>query len=131
MLYQSSYQPSWTTNACLVTITQTANYLRLTIRANSNYLSNVPNFFAFQSYAYIGLKNMAFTLTSTNKNVFPVYCALYKSDVVNPTTYYYMRMINSMPNYNTLAGASLTYVSNFYSNTGATNFQTYPGVVRF
>ena len=103
----------------------------MTIRANSAYLATVPNFFAYQSYAYIGIKNIAFTLSSSNKNVFPVYCALYKSDVVNPTTYNYMRVISSMPALNKLPGVSLQYVSNYYTNTGGTDFQTYIGAIRF
>jgi hypothetical protein len=131
MLYQSTYLATWTTNSCLVTIIRTPTYVRLTIKANSAYLANVPNFFPYQSYSYIGIKNTAFTLSSSNKNIFPVYCALYQSDVVNPTTYYYMRVISSMPYYNTLSGVSLNYVSNFYSTSGATNFQSYPGVMRF
>lgn len=114
-----------------MTITQTSSYLRLTIRANSAYLAQVPNFFSYQAYAYIGLKNIAFTLSSSNKNVFPVYCALYKSDVVNPTTYYNVRMISSMPALNTLSGVSLSYVSNYYTTSGGTDYQTYMGAIRF
>ena len=130
-LYQQTFYASWQANTCLVTILQTSTYLKITVRANTAYLATVPNLFPFQSSTYIRLKNMAFTLSSSNKNVYPVYCALYQSDVVNPTTYYYARQISSTPAYNTITGVSLQYVSNHYSTTGATNFQTYPGVLRF
>lgn len=130
-LYQGTFSASWQANTCLVTITQTSTYLKITVRANTAYIVTVPNLFPFQSSTYIRLKNMAFTLSSSNKNVYPVYCALYQSDVVNPTTYYALRMISATPAYNTITGVSLQYVSNFYSTTGATNFQTYPGVLRF
>lgn len=70
-------------------------------------------------------------MASTNRNVYPVYCALYKSDVVNPVTYYYMRNIHAMPDFGTLSGVNFRYVSNFYSNTGASNLQSYVGAIRF
>jgi hypothetical protein len=128
---QNNTLPTYSTNTCSVTITQTATYLRLTIRANSNYLALVPNLFPYQSFTYIAIKNVAFTLTSTNKNIFPVYYALYQSDVVNPITYYYATVVSVIPLYNTISGATFQYLSNMYSTTGATNFQTYPGVLRF
>jgi hypothetical protein len=130
MLYQTTLRPSWVSNACQISVTQASTHLRLTIRANTNYLTTVPNFFPYQSTSYIRLKNLAFTLSSSNLNVYPVYCALYQSDVVNPTTYYFMRTVSAMPALNTLTGVTIQYVSSFYSISGSTNFQTYPGAVR-
>lgn len=71
-----------------------------------------------------------FSLSSSNKNLYPVYIALYKSDVVNPSSYVTMTYIHAMPAYNTLSGISFTYVNNFYSSPVATNYQTYPGFFR-
>lgn len=119
-----------TYHSCLVTILRTPNYLKLTVKANSNYLANVSNIFPFQSSTYFNLHNMAFTYSSSNKYIFPVYIALYKSDVVNPVAYNYARIISAHPYYNTISGLSLQYVSNMYSTTSATNFQNYPGVLR-
>jgi hypothetical protein len=72
---------------------------------------------------------MAFTLSSSNRNVYPVYCRLYQSDIVNPVTYNFMRIISAMPS-GTLAGVSISYVSSFYSTTGSSSLQTYPGALR-
>ena len=115
---------------CIVTIVRTVNYLKLTVKGNPNYLSNVSNIFPFQSTTYINLHNMAFTKSSSNKYIFPVYCALYKSDVVNPVAYNYARVISAHPPYNTISGLSLEYISNMYTTTSGTNYQNYPGVMR-
>lgn len=129
-LYQSAFQANWLSNSCLVDILRTPSYVKLTVRANANYLLTVPNLFPYQSYTYIQMNNIAYTTVSTNKNVYPIYCTLYKSDVVNPTAYHSFRIVQIHPPFNTLSGLSLNFVSNLYSTTGATNFQTYPGVVR-
>jgi len=70
---------------------------------------------------------MYFPLASTNKIVYPIYWALYKADVVNPPTYYYVSMISNNPP-STLPGANLYYVNNYYSPS---NYLTYPGLLRF
>lgn len=129
-IFQNQTVPSYNSNTCLVSIVQTSTYVRLTIQANATYLSTISNLFPYQSFTYIRLKNMAFPLTSSNKNVYPLYLALYQSNVVNPITYYYSIQISCNPPYNNLAGVNFKYVSNMYSTSGNTNFQTYPGVVR-
>lgn len=131
-IYQSALNPTWTTNSCLISITQTSTYVKITFQTNAAYAASYPNFFYYQSYSYVGLKNMAFTVSSSNKNVFPVYMAFYQGNVVNPITYYYARMINSMPHYNNnLAGTSLSYHGNVFSGGGNNNYQTFPNILRY
>ena len=131
LLYQQSYWATDVANSCLVTYFQTSSYFKITIKPNSVYSVTVPNLFPFQSITRITLKNIMFSLSSSNKNLYPVYMALYKSDVVNPTSYNKMTYIHAMPAYNTLSGINFNYVNNFYSTTVATNYQTYPGFFRF
>lgn len=72
-----------------------------------------------------------FSTSASNKNIYPLYISLYKSNVVNPTTYYYLTYIHPMPDINTLSGINFKYVNNFYSTYGATNFQTFTNFFRF
>jgi hypothetical protein len=103
----------------------------VTIKANAVYSATVPNLFPFSSTTYITLKNLMFSVSSSNKNLYPLYMALYKSDVVNPTSYLTMTYIHAMPQFNTLSGINFNYVNNFYSTPTGTNYQTYPGLLRF
>ncbi|MFM7852245.1 MAG: hypothetical protein ACKO96_10100, partial [Flammeovirgaceae bacterium] len=70
-----------------------------------------------------------FTYPSTNKMVYPIYWALYKSDTVNPVTYYDATMISVNARIG-LPGANFDYLSNYVTLTSS-QFLTYPGVVRF
>ena len=106
-IHQDLYQPTMTYHSCIVTIVRTPNYLKLTVKANANYLANVSNIFPYQSSTYLNLHNMAFTKSASNKYIYPVYCALFKSDVVNPVSYNYARIISAYPPYNTISGLSL------------------------
>lgn len=110
---------------------QAPGYLKITIKPNSNYTTSVPNLFPFASATYISLKNLMFSLSTSNKNLYPLYMTLYKSDVVNPTTYLSLTYIQALPEFNKLTGVTFNYVNNFYSNLGSSNFQTYPGFLRF
>jgi hypothetical protein len=103
----------------------------MVIKANTAYSATVHNLFPFNSYTEIRLSNLMFTLSSSNRNLYPLYIALYKSDVVNPTSYLTLTNIHAMPAFGALSGIDFQYINNFYSNLGATNFQTYPGFLRF
>jgi hypothetical protein len=116
-------------NSCVVTFTQTSNYLQINVQGSSTYLSNNPNIFPFGSYITIYLKNLNFPYASTAKTAYPVYLALYASNVVNPVTYYAVQTVSADPVEDTLSGLGLTYLSNYYTATAA-NYQTYPGVLR-
>ena len=72
-----------------------------------------------------------FSLSTSNKNLYPLYITLYKSDVVNPTSYFSLTYIQALPEYNTFSGVTFNYVNNFYSTIASTNYQTYPGFLRF
>lgn len=130
-LRQSSTQGSYSPNSCSVSYLQAPSYLKITIKPNSAYSSTVPNLFPYASATYILLKNIMFSLSTSNKNLYPLYITLYKSDVVNPTTYLYLTYVQALPIYNTLSGITFNYVNNFYSTASATNYQTYPGFLRF
>jgi len=117
-------------NYCILTYYQTPTYLKLTIKGSSTYLSTNPNMFPYNTYTTIILKNIYFPVTSSNKNLYPVYVTLFKSDIVNPIPYYYYKNLHVMPSTGALTGVSFNYINNFFTNTPA-NYQTYPGALRF
>jgi hypothetical protein len=116
-----------TAGTCLMTTVTTPNYVKLTIKATSSYLSGTPNPFAHQTYRTVYIYNIMPTITSSNKNLYPVYITLYQSDVVSPVAYYYYRFLSIMPPLNQLSGLSLTQNSNYYTST---NYYNYPGFIR-
>jgi len=128
----SDCQLWWNVSSCIITFTRTSSYLKITVKGTASYLASYPNPFPFQYQNYICLRNIMFPYSSTNKNIYPAYATLYKSDVVNPTAYYYYRVIGAIPNYNSpgLSGSKVNYISNYFTSTVA-NYQTYPGGVRY
>jgi len=96
-LRQSSTQGSYMSNSCSVAYTQAPGFLKITIKPNSAYSISVPNLFPYRSTTFILLKNMMFSLSTSNKNLYPLYMTLYKSDVVGPTTYNYLTYIQALP----------------------------------
>lgn len=87
--FNSSYdcQFEWNQNSCNIVFVQTATYLKMTIKPTGTWSTNMPNGFPYQYRTWIYLRNILFPTTSTTKTVYPIYCTLYKSDVVNPVAY--------------------------------------------
>jgi hypothetical protein len=109
-----------------MTITTTANYVKLTIKGSNTYLLTTPNPFDYQTSRYIYLYNIRHSRTTSNKYVYPTYVSLYKSDVVNPIAYNFMRTINVQPGYGGLTGVSHMQYSDIYDSNN-----NYPNFMRF
>lgn len=116
------------TATCSLIITQTPNYLQLTVRGSTTYLAGTPNPFAQNTWRYISFFNLFHPRTTSNKYFYPVYLTLYKADVVNPTTYYSYTTVNAMPYFNELTGISFSQSSNYYASS---SYYNYPGFLRF
>lgn len=114
------------TSTCLFTYFQTSSYLKLVIKGSNPLVNNFP----YRTTVSVQIYNLLFPLTSSNKNLYPVYIALYKADVVSPTSYYTYRSLHLMPQNGQLGSASIAYINNFFTSNAA-NYQTYPGVLRF
>ena len=84
-------------NSCVVTYSQTSNYLQLNIQGSSSYLTSNPNIFPSGSIITIYIKNLNFPYASTAKTMYQIYVALYASNVVNPITYYAVQTVSADP----------------------------------
>lgn len=76
-----------TYNSCDVAFEQTATYLKITIKATGSYAVSNPNPFPYNSRIYLYIRNILFPKAATDRQIYPIYMTLYKSDVVNPTYY--------------------------------------------
>ncbi len=84
-------QINWNVNSCAITFVQSSSFLKVTIKGSATYLAGTPNIFPYTTYTTIYLRNIYFSVASTNNILYPVYMTLFKSDVVNPTAYYFVR----------------------------------------
>lgn len=121
---------SGNTNSCAISFLQTSTYLKITIQGTTSYLASVPNIFPYNTGRYIYLKNIYFPTASTVKTIYQIYFALYEGNVVNPNTYYQVLTVSADPSEGALSGLSLSYLNNYYTSSPS-NYQTYPGVLRF
>ena len=102
----------------------------MTIKATGSFATSMPNPFPYQYRTWIYLRNLLFPTTSTTKVIYPIYCTLYKSDVVNPVAYRRSYFISANPREGVLSGPNINYIGNYITSSSA-NYQTYPGAIRF